>query len=878
MAKKLARASWLPDLILLVGALVLYIHTLAPTVLPADSGEFQYVSALLGIAHPPGYPLYTLLGKLFTLLPVGAIAYRVNLLSAIAAALALVGLGRLVREATRSVWAGLAAALALGGAATFWAQATTANIRALTAFFVAWQLYFLFCYGERREKRALYLFALAFGLGIGHHGSLAFLAIPYAIYLLWMDRGLWLRWREWIGPLGVFLASFVVLLYLPLRSLMGAPFDAAPIRSLSGFLDHVLARGFGGDMFAFATLADLRDRLPVLLNILVMQFGEPLLAVALLGAIGGLWRNARLTVLFGGVFIINAFVAITYRAPQTVEYSLPADVALAGMIGCVGFLLTAVNVTARRIALARALSVLILIFALGLGLGNLAGNYTSYRALSRDRSTREYAENLLNRAPEGALILANWHYATPLWYLQYVEGLRRDVEVRYLNPEGATPMGQLWARYIQENADSRAVILTNHYQEFDSLPYRFLPFYGAEQAIVGPLREIPAGMTPLDILFEDKIRFVGYQLSSESVASGDDLLVRLCWQPSQPLTRDYSFFVHLVSPAGGAPLGQGDKTHAAARYQVGEIVVDEYRFSLTPATPPGDYTLLAGVYITLPEGGWQRLRTAVGQDAVNLASVTVSAPTRAPLTAHPLYAAFPGGLRCLGVDYDISLPGNLRVYLHWHRPSEAHESSQALLYRNGQLAAQAMLPSSKGYATIALDLPAAPGELTLELRQGESALAPSGLWRLVYGRHVRLPAPTQGERHIVLGGEMTLKAATWESEWSAQQGRVMLHFQSLRPLTRDYAVSVSLVGADGRFLAQHDTTPALGAIPTLKWIRGTEVDDLHLITVPAAYAGEAILRLTVYDAFTLQPLAVADERLSKLGQGVQIEMGKVIIK
>jgi hypothetical protein len=399
--------------------------------------------------------------------------------------------------------------------------------------------------------------------------------------------------------------------------------------------------------------------------------------------------------------------------------------------------------------------------------------------------------------------------------------------------------------------------------------------------IYGQLLEIPAGMTTLNVQFEDKIRFVGYQLSTESVTSGDDLLVRLCWQPIQALTRDYSFFVHLVSPAGGAPLGQGDKTHAAARYQVGEILVDEYRFSLTPATAAGAYTLLAGVYITLPEGGWQRLRTGEGQDATNLANVTVTSPANPPVTAHPLYASFPGGLRCLGVDYDSSLSGIMRVYLHWYRSAEAREPIQALLYRDQQVVTQAMLPSTKGYATTALDLPAtlAPERLSLELREGDAPIAPTGLWRLVHGRRVGLPVPRTDERHIVLGGEMALKAAAWDAEWSAgQEGRIMLRFQSLRPLTHDYAISVSLVGADGRLLGQHDTTPALGAIPTLKWIRGTEVDDLHLITAPTTYQGQAFLRLIIYDAFTLQPLAVADERLSKLGQGVQIELGKVIVK
>ena len=64
---------------------LLYLSSLAPSVVTLfdDSLEFQLVTYQLGIAHPTGYPLYTLLGKLFTFLPVGNVAFRVNLMSAI---------------------------------------------------------------------------------------------------------------------------------------------------------------------------------------------------------------------------------------------------------------------------------------------------------------------------------------------------------------------------------------------------------------------------------------------------------------------------------------------------------------------------------------------------------------------------------------------------------------------------------------------------------------------------------------------------------------------------------------------------------------------------------------------------------------------------
>jgi hypothetical protein len=81
--------SWIFGGIVFIISLGIYIKTLSPSVGFVDSGELTVVSYTLGIAHPTGYPLYTLLGRLFTFLPVGSIAWRMNLASAIFASLSV---------------------------------------------------------------------------------------------------------------------------------------------------------------------------------------------------------------------------------------------------------------------------------------------------------------------------------------------------------------------------------------------------------------------------------------------------------------------------------------------------------------------------------------------------------------------------------------------------------------------------------------------------------------------------------------------------------------------------------------------------------------------------------------------------------------------
>lgn len=120
-------------------SLALYVQTLAPSVatLFDDSLEFPLVAFQLAIAHPTGYPLYTLLGKLFTLGPGGNIAWSVNLLSAFCGALTVALIYLVVRELTRRRLPALLGAMALAVSPIFWSQSVIAEVYTLNSAFVA---------------------------------------------------------------------------------------------------------------------------------------------------------------------------------------------------------------------------------------------------------------------------------------------------------------------------------------------------------------------------------------------------------------------------------------------------------------------------------------------------------------------------------------------------------------------------------------------------------------------------------------------------------------------------------------------------------------------------------------------------------------------
>ena len=762
------RPSVYADGLLGLAFCLVYLSTCLPSVLPADNGEFQLVTWKLGIAHPPGYALYTIVGWLFTRFFTSP-AFALNLLSAILAAITLVIVSRAVRALTQSTRAGVLAAALLGTSTTFWAQATTANIRMPTALFTALCVSLLVAWSRRRavdqSPRPLVIFSFVLSLGLGHHLSLAFPALFFILFILLNDRALIKQPRRWIAPLIVLALGLSVLVYLPLRGATGGTLaDGEATTYLAQpdkLLDYVLGRGFEGDFFYFInTRPDLLlDRVALLPTLFNFQFNWLVFGLFLIGAIRLIRREWKLAVMLIGGMALHTFVALTYRAPQTVEYLLPAYVLMAIVVGAgLGV------VRSQKSAVSRTLD-----YAGGWLLNSLAGlaivalfitHFPSFQWLRANDDTRAYTEALLDAAPPNAILLSNWHWATPLWYLQQVEGQRPDVEVEYVFPRDE-PLAQSWLKRIAAHLPTgRPVIVDMFFRDaFNASPYFFTPLStNAWQVCAAACDVSLAAFVPQDINFENKFRLIGRQLLTPAAPAGEPLTLLVAYRVDAPPDPVTAFFAHLVNPDGRV-IGQADQIVPTGRYQVGAVFTQ--RFAVTPlvSVPPGEYQLLAGAYTSAP-------LTAAGNERVPIATARVTAPDR---------LIDPGGL-----------------YL-----------SSGVVY---------VASSASG-----------------------------------------------GEAQP--GAEVTLN----------------LNFIATRPILRDYVVSVQMTGAGWR--VTDDSVPALGALPTLKWLAGSLITDRHALIIPAdAAPGPATISVIVYDAFTQEPLALLDAELIKRGQSIPIGTWDVVAR
>jgi hypothetical protein len=659
---------------------------------------------------------------------------------------------------------------------------------------------------------------LGLALGISHHPSLFFLAPPALGLLLWLDRGLLRRPGWWLRAAGIALLGLSPLLYLPLRAAAGAPGAPADLATWGGFANHVLALGFRGDFFGLAEPSLLGQRLVVILNVLTLQF-HPLLVAAMAGGVLVLIRRRPLyALLLGGTLLLFAIASSLYRAPQTVEYMMPAYVPAVLLLGYgagrLGELAARPGArTVLRVA-AGGLAAALLVVALGQG----AANWGSFRWLSQDRTARDHARPILDGAPAGATILADWHWVSPLLYLQEVEGQRPDLEIRYVFPT-AEPYAETWARRIGEGLAAGAAVVSTHRDDaaFAGLP----PAVPLGEALLfggGAVASLPEGMNALEAMAGSGVRVVGYELEEAEVEIGREVGLILAWEAEAPAD-GLTLFAHLVG-ADGALLAQHDQV---GRPQPAGI--SQLRFGLTPrwTSPPGPATIVIGAYRDVP-----------AEAGLAIAQVELRPSSFRPASRRPAHRPLADGTgRILtGWDWDQTLPGRTRLYLHWLGPG--------------------------GYQSTATEDPGAFFELP----------AWTGPWGLeVKGTRLR---PRPGEQTVPFG-----QGIVWLGSEAPElaPGRRTLHalrFASSRPVLRDLVVSVRLVGyqEDGRLWAWWDLSdgvPALGAVPTLKWIAGSRIRDPHWLAPPAdAPAGqhtEVLLRL--YDAFTGEPVPILDERIGQ---------------
>lgn len=404
--------------------LVVYITTAAPTIYALDSSEFAREAYVLGVAHPPGYPLYLLLGKLFiTLVPIGDVGYRMNIMSAVfgAAAISTVYVV-LARCGVRRELSALTALL-LAFSYYCWAQATMAEVYTLHNLLVALILLLLIEWRRRRRFIWLATTALICGLSLGNHLAAALLLPGVAYFVFRTDREVIGSGPKLARTALPFVIGLGIYAYVPLRSDM---------ETVGELVDFVTARLFWESVLAYSAPELLGQALAQLHWLWASFLGVGLV----LGVIGCFVCWDRDATLAGTLLLMlgaNVLFFIGYRVADK-ELMLGHVYLLWALL--IGYGVDRVSELAEQVVPARRAGLFAVraLYALAV-LVLLVVNYP--RAdLSDDWRVRvKYERMLSSLEPQAVLVLHSWVDIMPLKYLQAVEGQRADVRLIDLQAE-----------------------------------------------------------------------------------------------------------------------------------------------------------------------------------------------------------------------------------------------------------------------------------------------------------------------------------------------------------------------------------------------------------------------------------------------------------
>src|ERR1051326_4733727 len=420
-----------------LGILLIYLCTLAPSIAGGDSGELITVAYKMGVAHPPGYPLFTMVAKLFTFIPIGTIAWRVNLLSAICDTGAAVILMLTIRRWTNNQWAGLFAAGLFAFSPLVWRYAVIAEVFALNNLIVALMIYLAVRYQQSSEPKFAYLTALAFGLGMSNHHTSLFFGLPIMIWILIAGRS-----RLWsLKPLLIIAAAFLVgllpYIYLPLADLHAAPFSWGHTSTLKGFLVHLLRREYGTLQLGAHQL-DTRGNFFAGLSQFLWALPAQVFYLGLILAVVGLYfaaHNKKTAGLILTTIAAFCLYVIVFHALANLPLDDPLFLGIhmrfwqqATLLVCfwagLGFAALAAFIPESRWRnLELATVALIVIFA------HAATNFAAENQ-RHNFIIRDYGRGLLDSLPSQALLWSEGDLMiNVLGYLQQCEGYRSDVRV-----------------------------------------------------------------------------------------------------------------------------------------------------------------------------------------------------------------------------------------------------------------------------------------------------------------------------------------------------------------------------------------------------------------------------------------------------------------
>ena len=420
-------------------AVIFYIGGLGPSIAWRDASEFVTVVHSLGISHPAGSPTYSLLAKPLTFIPLGNIALRINLFSALMGAMTVSILFILLYDLLCDTSLPIRLCGALSGSIfllvseSFWRFSEVAEVYTLQNFLIIVLMTLLIKARHYRltspvlSLKLYWIFAFLYGLSAGVHVAMALFAPAFLLTILLAEPRMF-QGKAFAFLTFFFLFGFAVYLYLPLRSLSNPVYDWGDPQAFSQFWNHITDRK-DAPLQSGVSWAKLPYQIRVYMANLLNEFSTFGVALGIIGCLHLFRRDKPLSLLLGLVFLGNvAFFVRSWTAafgfiPSFLIFSMWITFGVRTCLACVSRLYQRQQ---EQIRIPRMAVDICFVSALVVAIGGLGIRHSTIAYKTENYTAEAYGKELLRQLPTDAIIFSSYSWF-PLLYLQHVEHRRPDL-------------------------------------------------------------------------------------------------------------------------------------------------------------------------------------------------------------------------------------------------------------------------------------------------------------------------------------------------------------------------------------------------------------------------------------------------------------------
>jgi len=306
--------------------LIIYIKTLEPKLVGGDTSWYALQIPQMYILPPTGYPTFSILAKLMSMVPIGSLAYRLNLFSAIFGALTILFLFLAINKLVKNEIISLAGSLIFSFTLSYWQVANRLEFDTLNSFLVVLVIFAALTYNESRKRRRLYFFFFCLGFSLTNHPIALFIAPAFIIYIITVNPKIFKSIKTVLLSILFFIIPLVSYIYIPIRSLQGY----GPANTFQKFIYHITGRTPAGQIhggsFGDRSIDSALTVLAEYMKIIYKNFGIILIIIAIIGLIYLVRKNYR--------FAISSILVIIFSLIITSQYLgwTPENYAIDSMI------------------------------------------------------------------------------------------------------------------------------------------------------------------------------------------------------------------------------------------------------------------------------------------------------------------------------------------------------------------------------------------------------------------------------------------------------------------------------------------------------------------------------------------------------------------